>query len=443
MHTPRFQVSPEHVHEELRKHQLVDGFNHVIDLSRSHGTYYVEARSGKEYLDFFTCIASMPIGMNHPKMLDADFIQYIGHAALNKPSNSDIYTSEQATFVKTFFALGVPAHFKYSFFIDGGTLAVENALKVAFDWKVRHNFRKGYRSERGHQVIHFDHAFHGRSGYAMSLTNTDPSKTALFPQFKWPRISSPHLRFPITEAVLDDVMQREHLAIAQIKTAFLENRDDVACIILEPIQGEGGDLHFRPEFLHALRVLADENDALLIFDEVQTGVGITGTMWAHEGLGVNPDIMTFGKKMQTCGILVSDRVDDVPDNVFHTSSRINSTWGGNLVDMVRSTRYLEIIDEEQLVQNAATVGSYLQTHIGRLAAERPHQVSNARGMGLFCAFDLPSKEARHDFLVEAYNQGLLMVGCGSSSIRFRPPLNVSRAEIDAGIAIIESVLGTL
>jgi L-lysine 6-transaminase len=443
MYTPRFHVSPDHVHEELRKHQLVDGFDHVIDLSRSHGTYFVEARSGKEYLDFFTCIASMPIGMNHPKMVNDDFVRYLGHAALNKPSNSDIYTAEQATFVKTFFALGVPAHFKYSFFIDGGTLAVENALKVAFDWKVRHNFRKGYRSEKGHQVIHFDHAFHGRSGYAMSLTNTDPSKTALFPQFKWPRISSPYLRFPVTDAVMDDVMQREHLAINQIKMAFQENRDDIACIILEPIQGEGGDNHFRPEFLRALRTLADENEALLIFDEVQTGVGITGSMWAHEGLGVNPDIMTFGKKMQTCGILVSARVDDVPENVFHTSSRINSTWGGNLVDMVRSTRYLEIIDEEKLIQNAAIVGAHLQTHLQRLAAERPHQVSNPRGMGLFCAFDLPSKEHRTHFLAKAYDEGLLMVGCGATAVRFRPPLNVSTSEIDAGIDIIGTVLNSI
>lgn len=442
MYTPRFNVAPESVQAELKKHMLVDGFDHVIDLERSHGTYFVEARTGKEYLDFFTCIASMPIGMNHPKMTDPDFVNYIGRAALNKPSNSDIYTGPQATFVKTFFELAVPKHFTYAFFIDGGTLAVENALKTAFDWKVRRNFRKGYRTEKGHQVIHFDHAFHGRSGYALSLTNTDPSKTALFPQFTWPRISSPHLRFPLTDDVLAEVITAEELAIAQIKTAFAQNRDDIACIILEPIQGEGGDLHFRPEFLRALRNLADENEALLIFDEVQTGVGITGTMWAHEGLGVIPDIMTFGKKMQTCGILVGPRVDEVPENVFHTSSRINSTWGGNLVDMVRATRYLEIIDEERLVDNAATVGAHLQTQLRRLQQEYG-TVSNARGSGLFCAFDLPSKDQRSKFLHGAYDNGLLMVGCGDRSIRFRPPLNISTSEVDAGIAIVETVLKTI
>ncbi len=441
MYTPRYPVAPSDVFSTLRQHMLIDGFDHIIDLDRSHGSWMVEARSGKEFLDFFTCIASMPIGMNHPKMTDPAFVEYLGKVALNKPSNSDIYTAEMAVFVKTFFSLAVPEHFRYAFFIDGGTLAVENALKTAMDWKVRRNFAKGITEEKGHQIIHFELAFHGRSGYCMSLTNTDPTKTALWPRFPWPRIAPPFLAFPTSDEVLELTKKHEELAIREIKNAFHNNPNDIAAIIIEPIQGEGGDNHFRPEFLRQLRHLCDENEALLIFDEVQTGVGITGTWWAHEGLGVQPDIMSFGKKMQVCGILVGPRVDDVPDNVFHTSSRINSTWGGSLVDMVRATKYLEIIAEENLVQNAATIGTYLHSGLQTLASLHPAAgISNIRGAGLFCAFDLPSKEERNEFLKKAFDNGLLLVGSGTRSVRFRPPLNLSAAEVDQGMAIMSQCL---
>ncbi|NQW29487.1 MAG: L-lysine 6-transaminase [Ignavibacteria bacterium] len=441
---PKFEVKPAETLNTLRKNMLIDGFDHVVDLEQSHGSWYVEARTGKEYLDFFTCIASMPIGMNHPKMVDPAFVEYLGKIAVNKPSNSDIYNTEYATFVKTFFELAVPKHFKYGFFIDGGALAVENALKTAIDWKVKKNFAKGITEERGHQVMHFKEAFHGRSGYTMSLTNTDPTKTALFPKFNWPRISNPYLSFPLTDEVLQTVIQSEKVAVEQIKQAFRDNPDDICSIIIEPIQGEGGDNHFRTEFMQQLRELADANDALLIFDEVQTGVGICGEWWAHQAIGVNPDIMCFGKKMQVCGIIVSDRIDDVPNNVFHTSSRINSTWGGSLVDMVRSTKYLEIIAEENLVNNAKQMGKVLHTSIEQLAEKyAPGTISNIRGLGLYRAFDMESTEIRNAFLKEAYKNGILLVGSGSKSVRFRPALNITEDLISQGVAIIATSLNGL
>lgn len=440
---PMFRVPPEEVLSELRKHILVDGFDVVIDLERSRTPQIVEARSGTVYLDLFTCFASMPLGFNHPKLLEPGFLRHLLLAALNKPSNSDIYTEQYATFVRTLFALAVPPAFRYAFFIEGGALAVENALKVAFDWKVRQNFRKGYAFERGHQVIHFRHAFHGRSGYTLSLTNTDPIKTMYFPKFPWPRIPAPTLRFPVTEQVLEQVIRQEQEAIEQIKQAFVEHRDDIAAIIIEPIQGEGGDNHFRPEFLQALRQLADENEALLIFDEVQTGVGLTGTMWAHEQLGVTPDILVFGKKMQVCGILVTERVDSEPDNVFHVPSRINSTWGGSLVDMVRATRYLEIIHEDNLLDNVHRVGTYLLQRLHELQEEFPELISNVRGRGLFCAFDLPNDSVRRRFRQLAFQHQLLLLPCGERSIRFRPPLNLTEDAVDEAWSRIRSFLPEL
>lgn len=441
---PRFAVAANDVHKVLSQHMLADGFAMVLDLDESEGSYMVDARDGRKYLDFFTCFASMPIGVNHPGLNNPEFIEYLGKASINKPSNSDLYTEVMAVFVKTFFELAVPDHFKYSFYIEGGGLAVENALKTAFDWKVQHNFKKGYTSERGHMAMHYRQSFHGRTGYTMSLTNTDPIKTQYFPQFgDWPRIHNPAVRFPLNEANLAQVMQEEKTALDAIKQAFFEHRDHIASIIVEPIQGEGGDNHFRTEFLAAVKQLCLENDALLIFDEVQTGVGITGTMWAHEGIGVQPDLMSFGKKMQVCGILAGERVDEVENNVFHASSRINSTWGGNLTDMVRATRYLEIIDDENLVHNAATLGSTLLQKLQGLAQSHPNLVSNPRGRGLFCAFDLPNNEQRGAFAKACMEKGLLMIASGDRSMRFRPPLNLSSAELEEGMQIVENVLQSM
>lgn len=432
----KYKIDSNNVKNSLKEHILTDGLPFVLDILNSKGSKLKDKLTQKEYLDFFTCFASMPIGYNHPKMQNPEFINYIGQLALNKPSNSDLYTEEYATFVNTFFNIAVPDDFKYGFFIDGGALAVENALKTAFDWKVRKNFEKGFTSEKGHKVIYFNEAFHGRSGYTMSLTNTIPEKVMYFPKFDWIKVNNPKIEFPQTQGNLDNLVKREQDSLNQIKLAFSSFKDDIACIILEPIQGEGGDNHFRSEFLQELKSLCIENDALLIFDEVQTGVGITGTWWAYQQLDTVPDILAFGKKMQTCGILVGERVDEVKDNVFHKSSRINSTWGGNLVDMVRMTRYLEIIDEENLVENAKIQGKYL---LDRLKSIESNKISNIRGRGLFVAFDV-NPDFRSDMLSKFRENGLLLLACGQKSIRFRPPLNVSKEEVDEAISIITNCL---
>ncbi|MBL8017440.1 MAG: L-lysine 6-transaminase, partial [Ignavibacteria bacterium] len=425
-------VAPNAVFDTLRRYMIVDGLDVVMDLEKSQGAYIYDSRNNKPYLDMFSFVASNPLGMNHPKLNNPDFIYYIGKIALNKPSNSDIYCAEMAEFVQTFFNIAVPSYLKYSFFIEGGGLAVENALKTAFDWKVKKNFKKGYKEEKGHQVIHFQQAFHGRTGYTMSLTNTDPTKTALYPKFNWPRISNPKITFPLNENNLDAVIKAEEQSLAEIKKAIADNKDDIACMILEPIQGEGGDNHFRKEFFEQLRTICDENEILLIFDEVQTGVGMTGKWWAHQHY-VQPDIISFGKKSQVCGILVGERVDEIDDNVFHTPSRINSTWGGNIVDMIRFKKFLEIIQEEKLVENAASVGDYLLNKLSDLQLKYPALLSNARGKGLYAAIDLPNGDIRSKAIAKMFERNVIILGSGKQSIRFRPALNVKESHIDEAL----------
>ncbi len=434
-------IAPDAVHATIRRHLLADGLPLVLDLQRSQGLTLVDAASGRQYLDLFGFYASNALGMNHPKLRsDAAFMERLVDAALNKVTNSDVYTQHMARFVDTFSRVGIPDYLPYTFFVSGGSLAVENALKAAFDWKVRKNFQKGYRREVGHQVLHFDQAFHGRTGYTLPLTNTaDPRKTQYFPKFQWPRISNPAVVFPVEGANLEMLEKREALALEQAKRAFLEHGDDIASVIVEPIQGEGGDNHFRREFLQALKDLAHENDALFIFDEVQTGVGITGAFWAHQAIGVTPDLMAFGKKTQVCGFLGGKKLDEVEGHVFQTSSRINSTWGGNLVDMVRFDRILEIIEEDDLVAHAAEVGGHLQGRLRELAG-RHAAVTNPRGRGLFCAFTLPTPGFRNRVLDACWEDGVVILGSGTNAIRFRSPLTITPGEIDEGIERLESAI---
>jgi len=431
-------VAPSDVHKTLARNMLVDGFPIVYDSEKSLGTILHDSVSGNDYLDFFTFFASGSIGHNHPGLLEEGFYNRLAHVAVNKVSNSDIYTTEMAEFVSTFARVVVPESMPHLFFISGGALAVENALKAAFDWKVRKNFAKGIKEEKGHKVIHFREAFHGRTGYTMSLTNTDPTKTNYFPKFAWPRIENPKVVFPLEEH-LEEVKAAEKRALDAISKAIEKEGDDIAAIIIEPIQGEGGDNHFRAEFFQELRRIADENEIILIFDEIQTGLGITGKMWCHEHFGIRPDILAFGKKTQVCGIMASDRLNEV-DSVFKVSSRINSTWGGNLVDMWRAKRILEIVETEKLVDNAAKMGAKFLGQLIELGKTYPELISNARGKGLFCAFDLSDTQRRDAFLTLLIKKSLLALKCGPRTIRFRPPLNVSSDEIDKAVAIIGDAL---
>lgn len=440
-------IAPNQVHDTLHRHMLADGYDIVLDLEKSQGRRLWDSRGNRSFLDLFSFFATFPIGFNHPKLKDGDFLAKLTRAALVNPTNSDIYTTEMAEFVDTFGRVAMGKDWQHAFFVAGGSLGVENALKAAMDWKVRRNFAKGIEGEEGHRIIHFREAFHGRSGYTVSMTNTaDPRKYQYFARFDWPRVSNPALRFPVDAAELARVAKAERQSLDEIKAAFHADPHGIAAIIIEPIQAEGGDNHFRPEFLKAVQSLAHENDALFIVDEVQSGVGLTGSFWAHQQLGIRPDLLAFGKKMQVCGCLAGGRIDEEPQNVFKVKSRINSTWGGNLVDMVRSQRYLEIIEEEQLVGNAATVGAHLLKGLQGLQSRKADVLSNARGRGLMCAIDFPDGATRDAVAKRAYEQGMIILACGHRSLRFRPPLDITTAEVDEALGIIEkatdSVLAT-
>jgi L-lysine 6-transaminase len=412
----------------------------VLDVEKSKGSRLYDAKSQRYMVDFFSFFASNPIGFNHPRMHEKDFEEKILKFARVKVSNSDIYTTAYAEFVESFHKNCAPM-FDKLFFIDGGALGVENALKTAQDWKVRKNIKAG-KGEKGTQIIHFKEAFHGRTGYTMSLTNTAPEKTLYFPKFDWPRIINPKLTFPLTPQSLQTTIELEKQAEDQIKMAFKDRKDDICAIILETIQGEGGDNMFRAEFLQKLRELADENDVMLIFDEVQCGMGITGKFWAFENFNVMPDLISFGKKVQVCGTAARlKRLEEV-DHVYKVPSRINSTFGGNLVDMVRTTQYIDIIVKENLLENTKRMGAFIKKELELLSAA-DERVTNVRGLGLWLAFDLPTPEIRSELMDECWKNGLIVLACGQKSIRLRPVLNISQDEAVEGLSILRKSIKDL
>jgi L-lysine 6-transaminase len=420
---------------KLERHILMDGFRIVFDLEKSRGSYLFDAASGHRLIDFYGFFGSVPVGFNHPHFDEPDVQEELLRASMIKVANSDVYSEQYSEFVETFTRVAGFAPLDRYLFIEGGALAIENCLKAAMDWKVRKNMAAG-RGERGTQIMHFRQAFHGRSGYTMSLTNTDPVKTDLFAKFDWPRVSNPFIDFSLGEAEREqDVIAREKHSEAEIRKFIDERGVDIAAIIIEPIQGEGGDNHFRREWLETLRRICDENEMLLIFDEVQTGLGTTGQTWCSQHFGVKPDLMAFGKKVQVCGVMAGPRLDEVKDNAFRFPSRLNSTWGGNFTDMVRSKHYMQIIEEENLVENARVMGDRIVTSLREIASECP-QMTAVRGRGLFIAFDLPNGAIRDQVWKELYERGVLVLKSGARAIRFRPALDVTAEVVDEAMDLL-------
>jgi L-lysine 6-transaminase len=452
----------------LKRHILVDGFNNiVVDLEKSNGSYLYDSLNGRRFVDFFSYFASCPIGYNHPKMGDKEFQKKLLLSAIHKPSNSDFYTELYAEFVEAVEKYALPENMPYMFFIDGGALAVENALKCAFDFKTKVNIKKGIwkgtweeideKYTNNLKVIYFDEAFHGRTGYTITITgSSDIRKTAFFPKFNWYRVPNPKIHFPLDDKEIERVSKAEEVALSQIKDIIARDRDNLAAIIIEPIQAEGGDNHFRGEFLKTLRNITLNEDILLIYDEVQTGMGITGKMWGYQnfGDGAKPDIMAFGKKFQVAGIIVSKRIDDLPYNVFSDkvdeslgfapgANRLNSTFGGNLTDMVRTTQYLKIMDEENLLENTRIMGDYILNKLTEIGSKYPDSVDNIRGRGLMIAFDLATPKLRDEVYNKIIENGLLVLKCGRRSIRFRTHLDIDKRTANEGLEILEKSFSQL
>lgn len=414
--------------ESLKKHILVDGFHVVVDPEASLGSWVVDKETGKKYLDCYSQFASQPLGWNYEPLKEQR--AYIEQTCLHKLANSDMYSEVYRDFVEAFHSITLD--FKHYFFIEGGALGIENALKAAFDWKCQVDPKHQANDGQDLDVVHLQEAFHGRTGYTLSLTNTGEMKTKWFPKFKWTRVPNPKIPSSPTSEMM--MCYDETVSLDQMEKAL--KTGNVAAIIMETIQGEGGDNHFRPEFFQEVRKLADKYQAMMILDEVQCGMGLTGKWWAYEHMGIKPDMICFGKKSQVCGFCANERIESAPNNVFKQSGRINSTWGGNIVDMARAKVLIDIIKSYRLVDNARQVGDYF---LKLLKEIKNPEISNVRGRGLMIAFDLPTTEER-DLLVNKLHDNMLVLKSGDRSIRFRPPLSFTGENAEDATAFIVKAL---
>ena len=444
---------------------LFDSFPTVWNVKKSHDSF-LYSNYNEKFLDFHGGFGSNPIGWNHPKLLKHFKDNIDTHIFINKPANCDFYTHEYIDFINKFKNQVIPETYPYCFFIDGGALSVENALKIAMDWKCQKNGDKNEKLS----IAHFQKAFHGRSGYTMSLTNTEQHKVKNFTKFNWPRfLSSPKMGLSDeNQKVYDD------FAIDEIEKYMKDNKKQVAGMIIEPVQCEGGDRHFTKYFLQNLQRICNQNDILFIVDEVQTGFYTTGKPWCFQHYDLEPDLVSFGKKTQVCGMLAGDRIKEVQNNVFTESSRINSTfggnlvdmfrfklileiiqtqqcgvfggkrlseleshcfntsgrlgstWGGNHIDMIRSSKIIDIIKEDNLENNAIERGNQWLNNMKMI---KSNEINNIRNIGLLMSFDMKTTEIRNKFLDILKKNKLLCLGAGDKTIRMRPNLAVSSEEI--------------
>jgi 4-aminobutyrate aminotransferase len=390
----------------------------------------VEDVDGNLFLDFAAGIAVVSTGHCHPDVVRA--IQRQAETLIHM-SGTDFYYPLLVQLAEKMAQITPGTFPKRVYYGNSGTEAVEAAMKLA-----------RYHTKR-HRFIAFLGGFHGRTFGALSLTASKAVQRRGFGPLLSGVVHVPYAnpyRCPAgrgTSECMADCVCADFIERQLFKTAVPP--EEVAAIIVEPIQGEGGYVLPPPGFLERLRRLADQHGILLVFDEVQCGMGRTGKMWACEHFGVVPDILVTAKGIASglpLGIMIAraDLMDWGPG--AHAS-----TFGGNPVACSAALETIRLL-EEKYIANAAQVGEYI---LGRIA-DWPHKysiVGHVRGKGLMIGIELvknqetrePHPEARKKVVQGAFREGLLILGCGESTVRLMPPLLIDRAQADFALDVLE------
>jgi len=377
----------------------------------------IEDVDGNRFLDFNAGIAVVAAGHAHPEVNAAV------HAQVDQTlhyCSSDFYLPAHAA-VCTRLARLAPMADARVFLSNSGTEAVEAALKLSRHYTRRPN------------VIAFFGAFHGRSLGSLSLTASKARQRA---GFGIPAPGSFHA--PYWDPYDADALTGADY-IRRVLFTKMTDPGDVAAIFVEPIQGEGGYIVPPAEWLQALRELCDEHGIVLVMDEVQTGVGRTGTMWACEQSGVVPDIMTIGKGLASglplAGIITRGELMNWEPGGH------GSTFGGNPVACAAADVTLRLV-EDGLAANATAVGDHLRQRLTALAGEQP-LIGQVRGRGLMIGIDLPDHDTAEALERACFERGLLILTCGERSVRMMPPLVVTKEQADIAVDIVADALASL
>ena len=375
-----------------------------IAFVRGEGSYLF-AEDGKRYLDFGSGIAVNAFGYGHPKLVgalteQANKLWHISNLYQAPGQESLSRKLVDATFADTVF------------FTNSGVEACELAFKMAR----RYQFVSGHPERFG--IITFEGAFHGRTLAGIAATGN-----AKYLEGFGPKVAG-FDQVPLTQDVKTDMGALQAMI-----------GPETAAIMIEPIQGEGGVRPVAPEFLRALRKLCDEHGLILIFDEVQSGVGRTGKFFAYEWLGIEPDIMTVAKGIGG-GFPLGATLATAEATKGMTPGTHGNTYGGNPLAMAVGNAAVDLVLSPGFLEHVGKIGNYLQQQLGALVAHHPDVFESMRGQGLMLG--LKMKIPAGEFIDAARAQGLVVLPAGDNVVRLLPPLTLSEAEAREGMGLLDA-----
>lgn len=380
-------------------------FNIKIDFEKSNGSYIFDKNSKRSFLDFFGMYASLPLGYNHPALTSDEFRDEVFRCSHTKVTNCEFISTETEEFDMEFSEYcgrGIYSNFHYC---STGALAVEAAIKTCLHYKNYHT----------PNILSFKNSFHGVNSYGGFVTDRFFSSNKRLKGL--PEMFSTKCNYDLEEV-----------------ESHLSNKDKpVTCVLVEPIQCTAGDIHHNQTFFNNIRDLCNKYDVPLIFDEIQIGFGATGTLWFFENLDIIPDIVLFGKKTQVSGLMAVEKFSGIFDH--ENIPRLEVTWNSDTLDMIRSKYIVRAFKDLNILDNVLARGKQLSASLSRLG-----EISGLRSRGLIVGFDLKDTDTRNRFMTTLYNKGMICNSTGERSIRLRPNLCVSSADIDKGCRLIKEAL---
>ena len=424
---------------ELGKYVIAEPYPFAIDLERCNHMTLVTV-DGEELFDWAGYYGSKLLGHNHPGLYEPEYLKRLSRAANNKVANPDFLTKECLDFYRLVYE-NAPEVMQNKdlevYVVNSGAEAVENMMKYLV---AKYNQRciAAGRIPGSRRFLYFDRAFHGRTVFALGITQTvDPVATKDFVGLT--SGGNMKMPFPIydSERSHEENLDSVGRCLEHVESILRHMAEDIVGIIIEPIQGAGGNRIALPEFFQGLSRLSEEYEVYLAFDEVQTGLGATGKMWAidHFDLPHPPMAVASGKKWGNGILIMRESLDDI--------GVLDSTWGGNLADMVRVCHEMTIVKKEGLIERAALTGEILNEGLKRVIAKFDF-ANNVRGMGLYQGFSLDTPERKGKLIKIAREEfGLLLLGAGNRSIRSRPNLSVTKEDVERFLVMLERALAKL